>query len=47
VIAMTNVFHVTLGWGISLGTLAAYALRTVWRGRSLARQVPPEQRRWS
>ena len=27
--------------------LAGYALCTVRRGRSLAAQVPPEERRWS
>lgn len=46
-IAMTHAFHVALGWGITLGVLAAYALRAVRRGRSLAERVPPERRRWS
>ena len=46
-IAMTHTYHVALGWGIALVVLAAYALRTVHRGRSLAERVPPEQRRWS
>lgn len=45
--AMTHAYHVALGWGIGLVVLAAYALRTVRRGRSLAARVPPEQRRWS
>jgi len=47
VIAMTNAFHVFLGWGIALVALAGYSLRTVLRGRSLAERVPPEQRRWT
>jgi len=47
VIAMTNAYHVFLGWGIALTVLAGYSLRTVRRGRSLASRVPPEQRRWS
>jgi heme exporter protein D len=47
VTAMTHTFHVALGWGITLGVLAAYSLRTVLRGRRLAERVPPERRRWS
>jgi hypothetical protein len=46
-VAMTHVGYVAAGWGISLAVLGAYALRTVRRGRSLAAQVPPEDRRWS
>ena len=41
--------YVAAGYGITLVTLAAYALRVVWRGRSLSRSVseaasgaPPE-----
>ncbi|MEQ1788250.1 MAG: hypothetical protein ABL966_14455 [Acidimicrobiales bacterium] len=46
-IAMTHVGYVAAGWGIALGVLGAYALRTVRRGKALAAQVPPEERRWS
>jgi hypothetical protein len=46
-IAMTHVGYVAAGWGIALAVLGAYALRTVRRGRTLAAQVPPEERRWS
>ena len=46
-IAMTHVGYLAAGWGIALVTLGAYALRTVRRGRTLAAQVPPEERRWS
>ena len=46
-IAMTNTFHVALGWSIVLVTLAAYSLYVVRRGRALAERVPPERRRWS
>lgn len=46
-IAMTHVGYLAAGWGIGLASLAAYALRTVRRGRSLAAKVPPEDRRWS
>lgn len=45
--AMTHAGYIAAGWGIPLAGLAAYALRTVRRGRSLAARVPPEQRRWS
>ncbi len=45
--AMTHVGYVGAGWGIALVGLAAYALRTVRRGRDLAAKVPPEDRRWS
>jgi len=47
VIAMTHVGYVVAGWAIPLTVLAAYAVRTVRRGRHLAEQVPPEERRWS
>jgi len=46
-IAMTDVGYVVAGWAIPLVGLAAYALRTVRRGRALADRVPPEDRRWS
>ena len=46
-IAMTHAGYVAAGWGIALVTLGAYAFRTVRRGRALAPQVPPEERRWS
>jgi heme exporter protein D len=47
VIAMTHVGYVAAGWTISLVALAAYAVRTVRRGKALAERVPPEERRWS
>ena len=46
-LAMTHVGYVAAGWGIALVCLGAYALRTGRRGRALAAQVPPEERRWS
>lgn len=46
-IAMTHVGYVIAGWTIPLVLLGAYAVRTVRRGRTLAAQVPPEERRWS
>lgn len=46
-LAMTHVGYLTAGWGTALVSLAAYALRTLRRGRTLAERVPPEERRWS
>ena len=46
-LAMTHAGYVAAGWGISLVALAAYAVRTIRRGRALIRQVPPEERRWT
>jgi heme exporter protein D len=46
-LAMTHAGYVAAGWGIPLAVLAGYAVRTVRRGRALAEQVPPEERRWS
>jgi hypothetical protein len=46
-LAMTHVGYVVADWAIPLGAFAAYALRTVRRGRQLAERVPPEERRWS
>jgi heme exporter protein D len=39
--------YVIAAWAIVLGAFVGYAVVTVVRGRSLSRQVPPEQRRWS
>lgn len=47
VAAMTHVGYVAAGWSIPLALLAAYSVRTLRRGRALAQQVPPEERRWS
>lgn len=46
-LAMTHVGYVAAGWAIPLVAIGAYALRTLRKGRSLAAQVPPEDRRWS
>lgn len=46
-LAMSHVGYVAAGWAIPLVALAAYAARTLRRGRSLALRVPPEDRRWS
>jgi hypothetical protein len=46
-LAMTHVGYVAAGWGIAMVVIAAYAGRTIQRGRALARRVPPEERRWT
>lgn len=46
-LAMTDAGYVAAGWTIPLVLLAAYSVRTLRRGRQLAEQVPPEERRWS
>jgi len=38
---------VAAAWAVVFGGLGGYAIRTIMRGRSLTRQVPPEKRRWS
>ena len=43
---MTNGGYVLGGYVVVFGTLIAYTVRTLLRGRSLAKQVPPEDRRW-
>ncbi|MFP5255868.1 MAG: hypothetical protein ACLGI8_08485 [Acidimicrobiia bacterium] len=45
--AMTHAGYVAAGWILPLAAIGLYALRTVRRGRRLAEQVPPEERRWS
>lgn len=44
---MTHVGYVAAGWLSTLGVIAAFAFASIRRGRALARQVPPEERRWS
>lgn len=46
-VAMTQAGYVAAGWGIALVALAAFAVRTIRRGKALAARVPPEERRWS
>jgi hypothetical protein len=46
-VAFSHAGYVLGGWGLSAAVLIAYALRTVRRGKRLARQVPPEERRWT
>jgi hypothetical protein len=46
-LAFTHVGYLAAGWGISLAVLGAYTVHVLRRGRALAEQVPPEERRWS
>lgn len=43
---MTHLGYLLVGWGVSLGCGAAYAVRLIVRGRALSARVPAEQRRW-
>lgn len=47
IVAATHTGYIAAAWGASLAVLAVYAARTVRRGRSLSRRVPPGDRRWS
>ncbi len=38
--------YVFVGWGAIVAGLVLYALLVVRKGRQLAKQVPPEDRRW-
>ncbi|MEY2421405.1 MAG: hypothetical protein QOI95_1472 [Acidimicrobiaceae bacterium] len=43
---MTNGGYVLAGYTIVFGTLIGYTVRILLRGRSLSKQLPPEDRRW-
>jgi hypothetical protein len=43
---MSQMGYVYLGYIVAFGTLGAYALRTLVRGRRLSRSLPPEERTW-
>ena len=38
--------YVAAGWGVIILGLVVYAALIIRKGRQLARQVPPEDRRW-
>ena len=44
---MTDAAYVAAGYAVVFGSLAAYALRLVLRGRALARRVPREDLPWT
>ena len=43
---MTNGGYVLGGYLVVFGSLIAYTVRTLLRGRALSKQVPPQDRRW-
>ena len=43
---MTHLGYLLVGWSVSLGCGVLYAMRIVFRGRALSRQVPADKRRW-
>ena len=46
-IAMTHAGYIAAGWGGAAAVVGGYAAWVLRRGRTLSRQVPPEERRWS
>ena len=38
--------YVLAGYGVTLGGIALYAVRLVWRGRALTRSLPESERTW-
>jgi hypothetical protein len=47
VLAMTHAGYLAVAWGVALGVFGTYAAHLLRRGKRLAAQVPPEDRRWS
>jgi hypothetical protein len=43
---MSEMGYVFLGYIVVFGALAAYAWRTIRRGRKLSRALPPGERTW-
>jgi len=39
--------YVLVGWGLTVALVAGYACVVARKGRQLARQLPPEERRWT
>lgn len=46
-IAMTHGGYVAAVWLATAALLGGYGIALLRRGRTLSRQVPPEERRWS
>ena len=44
---MTDAGWILSAWAIVLGGIGAYALRVITRGRSLAKQLPDEDKTWT
>lgn len=43
---MTHLGYLIVGWGVSLGVGALYAVSLIQRGKKLAARVPHDRRRW-
>ena len=43
---MTDAGYVFAGYAIVFSALGVYVARLLLRGRTLSKQVPPEDRRW-
>ena len=43
---MTDAGYVIAGYALVFGAIGVYIARVLWRGRTLSREVPPENRRW-
>ncbi len=39
--------YVLVGWGVVIVGIALYALLVLRKGRQLAKQLPPDERRWT
>jgi len=46
ILGLTHAGYLAAGWSIGLAAIGAYALSVLVRGRALAKQVPPNRRRW-
>ena len=47
ILAITDAWtYVTAGWAISAAGVVAYVVWVLRRGRTLSREVPPEDQRW-
>ena len=44
--APDDIGYVWAAYGLTVGLIAAYAVFTIRRGRSVGKNLPPEERRW-
>jgi hypothetical protein len=44
---MTDAGYIALGYVAVFGSVGAYVAWVLRRGRTLSRQLPPEERRWT
>ena len=43
---MNGLGYIIAAWSLVCGSVAAYALRLLQRGRTLTRRVPADRQRW-